>query len=135
MTKNLTVLLVEDDDPLRDVLTELLRNWGCVVYPADHAHQALDVVRHAPIDFSILDMHLPGMTGLEIFRAIRREKGAPLPSILMSGEATAEDARRALELGMFRFLRKPIEVDTLRHCLDTLVAQHFGTKFDHPPRR
>lgn len=126
MPRHYSVLLVEDDDPLRQVLCELLRQWGCVVYPTAHGNQALDYVRKQTIDFSILDMHLPGTTGLEVFRAITRVTGGPLPSILISGDATAEEAQTALDLGMFRFLKKPLDVENLRQCFELLIAHHFG---------
>lgn len=134
MSRNLSVLIVEDDDPLRAVLAELLSEWGCTVYPTQHAKQAFDVVRHEPIDFSILDMHLPDMTGVEVFRTIRKDFKVNLPAILISGEASPEEARQALDLGMFRFLKKPLDLNTLRQCLDLLTRQHFGRGLDQPPR-
>ena len=131
MSRRISVLLVEDDDPLRDVLCELLRQWGCFVYPTGRGEQALELARRVTIDVSILDMHLPGTTGVEVYRSISQEIGQ-LPAILMSGEATAEEAQRALDLGMFDFLRKPIEAGRLRQCLDLLIQAHFGT---HRPSR
>lgn len=127
MPKNFSVLLVEDDDPLRAVLVDLLRQWGCDVFSTDAGDEAIALARRNPIDFSILDMHLPGTTGVEVFRTIRAEIGA-LPAILISGGASPADAARALELGMFRFLRKPLEIHTLRRTFDTLIAQHFGPR-------
>ncbi|MCA8941863.1 MAG: response regulator [Planctomycetes bacterium] len=134
MHKNLTVLLVEDDDPLRRVLAELLQQWGCTVFPTEHARQALELVRRQSIDFSILDQHLPDMTGVEIFRTIRTEFGVNLPAILISGDATPEEARQALELGMFHFLKKPLDMNSLRQCLDMLTRQHFGRGLAQRPR-
>ena len=133
MPRNFSVLLVEDDDPLRQVLAELLRQWGCVVYPTSQGQQAIDYVRRAPIDFSILDMHLPGTTGIEVFRAISKVAGGNLPSILISGGATQEEARRALELGMFHFLQKPLEMHNLRRCFELLIARHFGQPAEGNP--
>ncbi len=132
MPRNLSVLLVEDDDPLRNVLGELLRQWGCVVYSTAQGQQAIDFVRKQTIDFSILDMHLPGTTGIDVFRQIKVEMGGILPSILISGEATPEDAKRALDLGMFRFLKKPLDMHNLRQCFDLLIAHHFGSPPDGP---
>ena len=127
MSREFSVLLVEDDDPLRAVLCELLRQWGYTVYQADHGHAALDLARRVRIDISILDMHLPGMNGVEVFRAITREVGT-FPSILMSGDATGEEAQRALDLGMTRFLRKPLDMEVLRLAFEQLIRTHFGDR-------
>lgn len=131
MSRVFSVLLVEDDDPLRSVLCELLRQWGCQVHSVDRGPAAIDLARRVSIDFSILDMHLPGMNGVEVFRTLRRELGS-MPSILMSGDASAEEAQRALELGMFEFLRKPLDMQALRQTFDLLVRHYFDTQ--HPGR-
>ncbi|MFO1053791.1 MAG: response regulator [Planctomycetota bacterium] len=122
MTRPFSVLLVEDDDPLRAVLFELLRQRGWHVHTASRGDEAVEMARRVEIDFSILDLHLPGLNGLEVYRRICAEI-RPLPSILMSGEASGEEARRALELGMVEFLRKPLELDRLRRALDELVRR------------
>jgi CheY-like chemotaxis protein len=130
MTRPLSVLLAEDDDPLRSVLLELLRSRGFVVHATARGDEAVELARRVEIDFSLLDLHLPGLDGVEVFRRIAREI-RPLPAILMSGEATAEEARRALELGIVEFLRKPL----LRRSLDQLVRMHLGRPSSSLPVR
>jgi DNA-binding response OmpR family regulator len=125
MTRSLSVLLVEDDDPLRGVLAELLASCGWNVFPTGFGPEAVRLARSNPIDFSIVDLHLPGMTGLEVLLSIRRE-GRLLPAIMMSGQASAEETTAALNAGVFSFLRKPLDLDRLRVSLDQLVQQHFG---------
>ncbi len=122
MTLPISVLLVEDDDPLRMVLFELLRQRGWDVHAASRGDEALELARRIRIDISILDLHLPGLNGLEVHRRISAEI-RPVPSILMSGEASREEARRALELGMVEFLRKPLDLARLRRALDELVRR------------
>lgn len=124
MTRAFSVLLVEDDDPLRSVLLELLRQRGWRVHATGRGDEAVEIARHVRLDFSILDLHLPGLDGVEVYRRISAQ-GRPVPSILMSGEATREEARRALELGIVEFLRKPLDLQILRASLDTLVRRHF----------
>lgn len=126
MTRPFSVLLVEDDDPLRAVLFELLRQRGWDVHAASRGDEALEMARRVRIDCSILDLHLPGLSGLEVYRRISAEI-RPVPSILMSGEASGEEARRAFELGMVEFLRKPLDLNRLRLALDALVRRiHLG---------
>ncbi|MBK8980213.1 MAG: response regulator [Planctomycetes bacterium] len=134
MSRPLNVLLVEDDDPLRDVLLELLRQHGFSVHATARGDDALELARRVEIDFSILDFHLPGLTGLEVYRRIASEV-RPLPSILISGDATREDALRALDAGVVEFLRKPLDLAVLRRCLDSLLRRHFAAALDRPADR
>jgi len=124
MSRPYSVLLVEDDDPLRAILVELLQARGWRTYSTDQGHEAVELAKHHHLDFSILDMHLPGITGLEVFAHISREV-RPLPSIMISGAATLQETQAMLQSGVFRFLRKPLAYDHLQHCLDQLIQHHF----------
>jgi DNA-binding NtrC family response regulator len=126
MLQTLRVLLVEDDDSLRNCLGELLGSQGWEVGATGHAVEALRMVQRQRYDFSLLDFHLPGMTGLELFQQVAAVR--PLPSILMSGLASAEEAAAAAHAGFFAFLRKPLDLARLRTTLDSLVQTHFRGK-------
>ena len=125
MPRCFSVLLVEDDDPLRRCLTEVLAVQGWAVYPTGSGHEAVKLARQHRVDFSLLDLHLPGISGLEVLRIISKEV-RPLPSIIMSGQATPEERRQALTQGVFQFLHKPIELEILRRSMDLLIRHHFG---------
>ena len=124
MSRPYSVLLVEDDDPLRAILAELLQARGWRTYSTDHGDEAVELAKQNHVDFSILDMHLPGITGLEVFAHISREV-RPLPSIMISGAATRQETQAMLRSGVFRFLSKPLAYDHLQHCLDQLIQHHF----------
>ncbi len=126
MSRPYSVLLAEDDDPLRAILVELLQARGWQTYSTDQGREAVELAKQHHVDFSILDMHLPGITGLEVFTHILREVG-PLPSIMISGAATRQETQAMLQSGVFRFLRKPLVFDHLQHCLDQLIQHHFPT--------
>lgn len=125
MSRPFSVLIVEDDDPLRAVLADMLSQWGWSIHSTGLGQQALDIARRHPIDISILDLHLPGMTGIEVLLTISREV-RPVPSIVISGQATQEEAVAALAAGAFTFLRKPLELNSLRTSVQQLVQRHFG---------
>ena len=121
-----SVLLVEDDDPLRGVLRELLRTWGWRVHATGEGDEAIAMAHRIAFDFSILDLHLPGITGCEVLRTINRQV-RPLPSIMISGEASPEETEIALQMGAFTLLHKPLDMARLRLTLDHLILHHFGT--------
>lgn len=133
MRKPFSVLLAEDDTALRRCLVEVLAAHGWSVHPVATGPKAVEVARQVPLDFFLLDMHLPGMTGIDVYRAIVREKG-PLPWILMSGQASQEETSTAFSLGVHTFLRKPLDLIALRTCLAELVRRNFGGPHPaHPP--
>lgn len=124
MAQSFRVLLVEDDDSLRSCLSEFLAGHGWDVGATGFAAEALRMAQRQRFDFSLLDFHLPGMTGLELFQQLASSR--PLPAILMSGLASAEEAAAAQHAGFFAFLRKPLDLVRLRGSLHQLIQTHFG---------
>ena len=98
------------------------RGWN--IFATEGSGEALEVARKVPLDFGILDLHLPGTTGLDLFQTISREIG-PMPSIMMSGEASRSETDAALAAGVFTFLKKPIALPELQRSLDLLIQTHF----------
>ena len=130
MSQSFRVLLVEDDDSLRCCLVEFLTSQGWDVRATAFAAEALSLARRQRFDFSLMDFHLPGMTGLQLFQQLaaqgHRAAPGPLPTILMSGLATADETAAAHHAGFFAFLRKPLELEDLRDSLERLIQAHFG---------
>jgi len=124
MRQSFRVLLVEDDDSLRCCLSEFLASHGWEVGATAFGDEAMSMVWRQRFDFSILDFHLPGMTGLDLFQQLAAIR--PLSAILMSGLASAEEAAAARQAGFFTFLRKPLELERLRQSVQLLIQTHFG---------
>lgn len=124
MAQSFRILLVEDDDSLRDCLDDFLAAQGWSVAATAYATEALQLMRRQRFDFSLLDFHLPETTGLELYAQLQAVR--PLPSILMSGLASAAEAAAARNAGFFAFLRKPLDLPRLRRSLDHLIQSHFG---------
>jgi two-component system, NtrC family, response regulator GlrR len=124
MSQSFRVLLVEDDDSLRGCLSEFLGSQGWDVAATGIADEALRLLRRQRFDFSLLDFHLPGMNGLQLFQQMAALR--PLPAILMSGLASPEEAAAAQHAGFFAFLRKPLDLVKLRSSLQLLIQTHFG---------
>ncbi|MAE75531.1 MAG: hypothetical protein CMJ85_01525 [Planctomycetes bacterium] len=124
MTYDYKILLADDDDALRTALGEFLSRLGFGVIEAVDGPSALATALGNRIDFSILDVHMPGMTGLEILTELREARcrdAGPLPCILISAAASQSERRAALQRGAFRFLSKPFAVDSLVECVGELL--------------
>ena len=117
-----TVLLVDDDDELSEVLVQLLAHLGCRPARAASAAEALRRLRDAAFDAVLLDVHMPDVDGYALARAIRAEHGASVPLTGLSGAASPDDRARGLAAGMDAYLTKPVSLDHLRQWVDGLPA-------------
>lgn len=114
-----TVLIVEDEASIREGLTVLLQEWGYQALAAATAVQAADLVRRldTPPDLVLSDLHLgDGPDGLAAIEAIRGECGFEVPAILVTGDTSHEELRRATDSG-HPVLFKPVQPRKLLNAL------------------
>jgi DNA-binding response OmpR family regulator len=102
------VLIIDDEDGLRYTLTRVLRATGCQVSGAAEGQEALQMISNVPYDLVYLDIHLPGINGLEILQSIR-QTNSDLPVILFTAHASLQSALEAIRLGATDYLEKPID--------------------------
>jgi CheY-like chemotaxis protein len=112
MSLDRRILIADDDRELRAGMVELLGPLARIV-EVDSGAEALAVLRRGSVHLALLDMHMPGHTGLEVLAVVRRETLA-IPCIFWSGDMTDALREEALREGALAVLRKPIEPDILR---------------------
>jgi signal transduction histidine kinase/CheY-like chemotaxis protein len=109
------VLLVEDNDDLRDMTCALLQARGCTVLTAAGGKAALALAaRHRP-DVAFVDIDLPDISGYDVARALARQGGIRL--VAVTGYGQPDDVRRALDAGFDLHLKKPVRLDELERAL------------------
>jgi len=106
------VLLVDDDAGVLGVMQRVLERAGFEVVTCGNGREALDALAHASFDVMLSDIQMPGITGLSLLRAVR-EHDLDLPVVLMTGRPGVESAVEAIGYGAFRYLIKPVPIDTL----------------------
>lgn len=106
------ILIVDDNEILRYTLTELLEESGFQSKAVEDGLTALDEIRKNSYGLVILDMRLPGMSGLEILRKIR-EKDAELPVIMLTAYGEIKAAVEAMKQGAQDFITKPFDNDAM----------------------
>jgi DNA-binding NtrC family response regulator len=112
----MNILLVDDDPELRQFLTEILEDAGHAVTEAADGDAASATLATTTFDAVLSDVQLPGVDGLALLRAVRKE--SPLTDfILMTGHANIADAIAALKMGASDYLTKPFEVDEILHLI------------------
>lgn len=106
------ILVVDDDEGIRENIVDLLGSEGYHVVSAADATEAMRILESEPIDLLLTDFQMPGPNGVELIEAARKAKGS-LPAILMTAylyvyEQLDEDRRRGITL-----LRKPFDADEI----------------------
>ena len=107
------ILLVEDDPIVRLAYTKVLRTSGLELDTASNGAEALEKVRHGQFDAVVSDINMPGLSGIELLRAVR-ELSLDVPVVLVTDGPALETAVRAVEYGAYRYLTKPVDIDALR---------------------
>src|SRR5690349_13756123 len=114
------ILIVDDEANIRRMLGALLKSEGFEVAEAPNGNAALLTLEEMPPDAILMDLMMPGPDGIQTLEKIR-ERDSAVPVIMMSGKAQLNDAVRAIKLGAFQFLEKPLTPEavlvTLRSAL------------------
>ena len=102
-----TICIVDDDEEIRSLLSDYLRRNGFSTCTAGNAAEFLEIQRRVPCSLIVMDIMLPGMNGLELFRTLRAESTVPVIFLTALGDIT--DRIVGLELGADDYLSKPFE--------------------------
>ena len=119
------VLVADDEDDIRALVALAVRKAGCTVVAsvADGA-AALDTARTELPDLAVLDVSMPGATGLEVCAALRADPAtAPIRILLLSAGASLEDVAAGLAAGADAYLAKPFQVSALVHQVKSLTTR------------
>jgi len=116
------VLLVDDETEFLEALAERLEARGLGVDTAERGEVALDRARKRRYDAILLDMAMPGMTGLDTLRGLL-EIDANLQVILLTGRATLEQGVEAMKLGALDLIEKPADIATIVERIGEAAAR------------
>ena len=111
-----TVFIIDDDDVLRESLAFLLESVGLAVQPFATAEDFLAAHEQNQPGCLVVDVRLPGMSGIALQEALERRK-APIPVIIITGFAEVPTAVKAMKRGAIDFIEKPFSNDVLLDCI------------------
>ena len=123
------ILLAEDDAVTREAVAELLENEGHRVHAARDGREALDLWRAERPGLVLLDIMMPGASGYEVCRSIRREDRR-VPVLFLSAKSEEVDVVLGLELGADDFLRKPFGKHELLARVRAVLRRHAAPDAD-----
>ena len=124
MSKDMKFLVVDDFSTMRRIVKNLLHDLG---YPnvteADDGKTALPMLQAGSFDFLISDWNMPGMSGLDLIKAVRSDaKLSKLPVLMLTAEAKREQIIEAAQAGVNGYVIKPFTAETLKEKLDKILS-------------
>jgi len=115
------ISIVDDDQPVREAVQRMLRSYGFATAVFASAEQFLDAAEHDFTSCLILDVRMPGMTGIALHRHLVAE-GCRIPTILITACPTSGERNRAIAIGVVSYLAKPFNehvlLETVRDALE-----------------
>lgn len=116
------ILIADDDEVSCQLFAEVLEGEGYRVDRAKSGDEALSLLRDMPPDLVIVDVRMPGITGLDVARTVHREHPA-LPVVVMTAFGSIETAIEAIREGAFDFISKPMNLEELKKTVARALAQ------------
>ena len=120
MSEMPSVLIVDDEDGFRSVLVRRLQNRGIQAFGAGRGEDALEFLLTRNVDVVLLDIKMPGMSGVEVLRKMR-EQGCKAEVIILSGHVLLDTAVEIMDFGVNDYLLKPCDTEEL---MDRITLAH-----------
>lgn len=118
------VLLVDDEEDFRDILSERMASRGLEIDTAESGMRALEMVELKVYDAIILDLAMPEMDGIETLQRLLKKQPS-LQIIVLTGQATVEKGVAAVKMGAADFLEKPAEIESLVEKIEAAQAKRM----------
>jgi len=118
------ILVVDDEVPNCELMVRRLLRKGFEAYPALDGDSALDWIENNPVDTVLLDIDMPGMSGMKLLQILREKFDlAQLPIIMVTGKTSSEDVVKALNMGANDYITKPIDFAILLARVQTQLSR------------
>ena len=113
---DIDLLLVDDESEFRESASRYLARLGFRVDQAEDGEEALNLTVNKKFDVAILDIHMPGINGIEVLKQLTK-RDSPPKVIMLTGGGTIQNAVEAIKLGAYDFLTKPTKLDDLARLI------------------
>jgi DNA-binding NtrC family response regulator len=121
------ILIVDDERNVRLMYRSALETIGYDVYEADSAEKATEEFAQRRFDLAIVDLRLPGRSGLDLLHEMAEQKSST-PAVMITAHGDVPNAVEAMKLGAIDFLQKPVLPDQLRQIVKEILLRHTEAK-------
>ena len=116
------ILVVDDDNRIRELVKEYLNENGFIISTGNNAEEAKDKLKYFKFDLIVLDVMMPGMSGFELTKEIKKKSNIPI--ILLTAKGEVENRIEGLELGADDYLGKPFEPKELLLRIKNIIKKN-----------
>ena len=128
MDKNMKILIVDDFSTMRRIIKNLLRDLGFTnTQEADDGVTALPMLRNGEFDFLVTDWNMPGMSGIELLKAVRADANlSAMPVLMVTAEAKRDQIIEAAQAGVNGYVVKPFTAQVLKEKIEKIFERAGG---------
>ncbi len=116
----MNVLIVDDDESIRNMLSIVLKDENYNVLIAEDAKKALMHLRKNKVHLVVSDIKMPDMSGIELLHLVKK-KDARIPVVMITGHASTDDAIKAMKIGAEQYIVKPFNIDELKIIIERAI--------------
>jgi len=129
LNKDMKILIVDDFSTMRRIIKNLLRDLGFNnTAEADDGQTALPILQSGSFDFLVTDWNMPGMTGIDLLKAVRADaKLSKLPVLMVTAEQKRDQIIEAAQAGVNGYIVKPFTAITLKEKIDKIFERLEAT--------
>ncbi len=118
--KNYSILIIDDEETQRNILKGYLEKKGYKIYSASSGTEGIELIRRNMIDIVLSDYKMPDKTGLEVLETVK-EINPEISFVILTAYGTIENAVKAMRLGAFDYISKPVDLDELDMLLERII--------------
>ena len=127
--KDYNILVIDDEATQRDVLTGYLKKKGYKIFSASSGQEGIEITKNNPVDIILSDFKMPDLNGIEVLEQIKKIN-PEISFVIVTAYGTVENAVKAMRLGAFDYISKPVDLDELDLMIDRII-EHKNLKSEN----
>ncbi len=127
--KDYNILIIDDEAAQRDVLTGYLKKKGYIIFSASSGKEGIEITKNNPVDIILSDFKMPDLNGIEVLEQVKRIN-PEISFVIVTAYGTVENAVKAMRLGAFDYISKPVDLDELDLMIERIV-EHKNLKSEN----
>lgn len=127
--KDYNILVIDDEAAQRDVLTGYLKKKGFKIFSASSGNEGIEITKNNPVDIILSDFKMPDLNGIEVLEQVKKIN-PEISFVVVTAYGTVENAVKAMRLGAFDYISKPVDLDELDLMIDRII-EHKNLKSEN----
>ncbi len=127
--KDYNILVIDDEAAQRDVLTGYLKKKGYKIFSASSGKEGIEITKNNPVDIILSDFKMPDLNGIEVLEQVKK-LNPEISFVIVTAYGTVENAVKAMRLGAFDYISKPVDLDELDLMIERII-EHKNLKSEN----